>query len=199
MQCRTEVAKKLDVYVMSQCPFGVKGLDAMKEVMENFKKAGEKIDFDIHFIGDGEAGSLKSMHGQGEVDEDIREACAIKHYAKNDKYMEYIWCRNKAIKDQNWQACTGGSTGIQTDVMKKCFEGDEGKELLAKSFADSKGTGMSASPTWLANNKFKFSGIDAETIKTNICSHNKLAGCENKLSGQAPAAAGGAAQPGCGG
>ena len=57
---------------------------------------------------------------------------------------------------------------------------------------------MSASPTWLANNKFKFSGVDPETIKTNLCTHNdKLPGCENKLTGRAAPA--GAAQPGCGG
>src|SRR6201999_4145543 len=30
MQCRAEIPKKLDAFVMSQCPFGVKGLDAMK-------------------------------------------------------------------------------------------------------------------------------------------------------------------------
>jgi predicted DsbA family dithiol-disulfide isomerase len=201
MQCRPEQTKKLDVYVMSQCPFGVKGLDAMKEVIDNFKKAKEPIDFAVHYIGDGDAKSgLKSMHGPGEVDEDVREVCAIKHYSKDLKFMDYIWCRNKSIKDTNWQACTGGSTGIDTEVMKKCSEGDEGKELLSKSFAESKATGMNASPTWLANNKFKFSGIDAEGIKTNLCSHNpKLAGCENKLSGPAAPAAAGGAQPGCGG
>ncbi|MFO0761053.1 MAG: hypothetical protein U0359_31535 [Byssovorax sp.] len=197
MQCRKEMPKRLDVYVMSQCPFGVKGLDAMKEVVENFKKAGEKLDFAIHYIGDGNAKALTSMHGAGEVDEDIREACAIKHYAKDMKYMDYIWCRNKAIRDANWQACTGGSTGIDTAVIQKCFEGDEGKQLVEASFAESKATGMSASPTWLANNKYKFSGIDAEKIKQNICAHNKMAGCENTLSGK-PAPSPGGKEPGCG-
>lgn len=202
MQCRPEEPNKLEVFVMSECPFGVRGLDAMKEVIDNFKKNDAKVDFQIHFIGDGDASKLTSMHGQSEVDEDIREICAINKYAKDYKYMDYIWCRNKNIKDKNWQSCTGGSTGIDTDVMQKCFDG-EGKELLAKSFAYSKATGMSASPTWLANNKFKFSGVDAETIKTNVCSHNKLGGCDAKLSGP-PAPAGGAkgaaaAAPGCGG
>jgi predicted DsbA family dithiol-disulfide isomerase len=198
MQCRVEIPKKLDVFVMSQCPFGVKGLDAMKEVVDNFKKAGENIEFSIHYIGDGDTKALTSMHGAGEVDEDVREACAIKHYSKGLKYMDYIWCRDKSIRDANWQSCTGGTTGIDTDVIKKCFEGDEGKQLVAASFADSKAAGMGASPTWLANNKFKFSGIDPETIKTNLCAHNKLAGCDNKLSGQA-APKPGAKEPGCGG
>jgi 2-hydroxychromene-2-carboxylate isomerase len=198
MQCRSEIPKKLDVYVMAQCPFGVKGLDAMKEVTDNFKKAGEPIDFSVHYIGDGDASNLISMHGAGEVAEDVREACAIQHYGKGLKYMDYVWCRNKNIRDTNWQSCTGGSTGIDTAVIQKCSEGDEGKQLVAKSFADSKALGIAASPTWLANNKFKFSGIDAQTIKTNLCSHNaKLAGCDATLSGQAPAKPG-APQPGCG-
>jgi predicted DsbA family dithiol-disulfide isomerase len=203
MQCRPEEPGKLEVFVMSQCPFGVKGLDAMKEVLENFKKNNVSIDFKINFIGDGDAKSgLKAMHGQGEVDENIREICAIEHYGKDMKYMDYIWCRNKNIKDTNWQACTGGDTGIDTETIKKCFEGDEGKELLEKSYAYSKSLGFGASPTWLANGKFKFSGIDAQTIKTNICDHNKLAGCDATLSGppaRPQGGAAGAAAPGCGG
>jgi predicted DsbA family dithiol-disulfide isomerase len=197
MQCRKELPSRLDVFVMSQCPFGVKGLDAMKEVLDNFKKSGIAVDFAVHFIGDGDEKSLSSMHGQAEVDEDVREVCAIHHYPKNAKYMEYIWCRNKSIRDPNWQACTGGSTGIDTAVMQKCYEGEEGKRLLAASFAVSKAAGMTASPTWLANNKFKFSGVDAEKIKSNLCAHNKLPGCENTLSGK-PASAPGAKEPGCG-
>ncbi|NUO49797.1 MAG: thioredoxin domain-containing protein [Polyangiaceae bacterium] len=201
MACRPEEPNKLEVFVMSQCPFGVKGLDAMKEVLENFKKSDAKIDFQVHFIGDGDATSLKSMHGQGEVDEDIREACAIEHYGKDLKFMDYVWCRNKNIKDTNWQSCTGGDTGIDTAVIQKCFEGDEGKQLLAKSFAYSKQLGFGASPTWLANGKFKFSGVDAETIKSQVCAKNKLGGCDNKLSGPPPRPQGGAAAaaPGCGG
>ncbi len=205
LNCRTEAPKQLDVFVMSQCPFGVRGLDATKEVFENFTKAGEAVDFRVHFIGDGDEKSLSSMHGQGEVDEDIREVCAVKHYAAKRKYLDYIWCRNKNVKDANWESCTGGTTGIDTAVIKKCFEGDEGKQLLAKSFEESKAAKISASPTWLVNNKYKFSGVDPETIKTNLCNHNKLGGCDAKLSGPAPrpgaGGAGAAAQPAaaCGG
>jgi predicted DsbA family dithiol-disulfide isomerase len=195
LQCKAEEPNKLDVFVMSQCPFGVKGLDAMQEVIKNF---GGKVGFSVHFIGDGDAKSgLKSMHGPGEVDEDIREVCAAEHYAKDLKFMDYIWCRNKSIKDTNWEACTGEKTGIDAAVIKKCVE-DEGKSLLEKSFAYSKTMGIGASPTWLANGKYKFSGVDPESIKTQLCAHNKLEGCENKLSGP-PAQQGNAQPAGCGG
>ncbi len=199
LQCKPETPKKLEVFVMSQCPFGVKGLDAMKEVLANFDKAGEKLEFVVHYIGDDDATKgLTSMHGQPEVDEDMRQVCAMKHYDKDRKYLDYVWCRNKDYKSANWEACTG-SNGIDAAVIRKCFEGKEGKELLAKSFGVSNANGFGASPTWLVNGKFKFSGIDAETIKTNVCAHNKMKGCENKLTGQAPAASNGGGQaPGCG-
>ncbi len=186
LSCRKEAPNKLEVFVMAQCPFGVKGLNAMEEVLKNF---GNKIDFTIHYIGDGDAkAGLKSMHGPGEVDEDIREMCAIKHYAKDYKYMGYILCRNKDIRSADWEACTGDKTGVDKAVIKKCFEGDEGKQLLEAEFKTSQSMGIGASPTWLANNRYKFSGVDAATVGKNLCDHNKeLKGCENKLSGTAGA------------
>ena len=58
-------------------------------------------------------------------------------------------------------------------------------------FFDTSRCCRTASPTWLANNQVKFSGIDAETIKKNFCSANPgLDGCENTLSGDSGAPAG---------
>jgi len=36
--CRAEEKGKVDLFVMSNCPYGVRTVDAMKEVIENFKK-----------------------------------------------------------------------------------------------------------------------------------------------------------------
>jgi 2-hydroxychromene-2-carboxylate isomerase len=197
LTCRAEKPKKLDVFVMSQCPFGVKGLDAMKEVLEHFDKQGETIDFSVHYIGDGDAKSgLTAMHGQPEVDENIRQVCAIEHYGKGRKYLDYVWCRNKDYKSPSWEPCA--KNGIEADVIRKCSESDEGKQLLEESYAHAKALGFGASPTWLVNDKFEFSGVDAETIKTNLCAHNKLKGCDAKLSGSPPPQGGSApAQQGC--
>jgi len=186
--CRKEVPNKLEVFVMSQCPYGVRALDAMQEVLKNF---GDKMEFSVQFIGDGDAASgLTSMHGQAEVDENLREICAARHYAKKNKFMDYIWCRNKDIRSAEWKKCTGGTTGIDTAVIQKCSEGEEGKKLLEASYKLASSLGISGSPTWIANNKHKFSGIDAETIRKNLCDHNSgLKGCENKLTGNAAAPA----------
>ncbi|MBR57476.1 MAG: hypothetical protein CMH54_05380 [Myxococcales bacterium] len=193
--CRKEQKNKLDVFVMSQCPYGVRALNAMDEVLKNF---GDDLDFEIHFINDVDPNSktgFSSLKGDTEVRENIRELCAITHYPKNHKYMDYILCRNKNIRSENWQECA--VNGIDVKVIEKCSTGGEGKTLLGNDLKLAKSLGISASPTWLANNKHKFSGVDAETIRKNICIYNPgLKNCDKKLSGQAP---GGAAPAGaCG-
>ncbi|MBD3309592.1 hypothetical protein GF351_00045 [Candidatus Woesearchaeota archaeon] len=180
MVCRKEITEKLDVFVMSQCPYGTLALDAMEQVLENF---GDSIDFDIHYIAtENPDGTFNSLHGQPEVDENIRELCAIEHYPEDFRYMDYIWCRNKDITSTDWESCAE-EAGMNSSVIKLCFEGDEGKTLLSENIKLAQSLGIGASPTWLANNKFQFSGIDAETVKQQYCKANPgLKGCENTLS-----------------
>ena len=194
LACRPEIPKKLDVFVMSQCPYGVMALNAVKEVLDNFK--GD-IHFDVHYIANTDSNdknaAITSMHGPAEVDEDIRELCVMKNYKKDYKFMDYILCRNKNIRDANWKECTG-SNGIDTKKIEVCSTGDEGKKLLREDIEIAKGLNVGGSPTWLANNKTIFSGVDAETIKTNFCKDNSgLKNCDKKLSGP-PAQQGAAAQ-----
>ncbi len=193
LSCRKEEPKKLELFVMSQCPYGVQALNSMQEVLNNFNEAG--IDFNVNYIGSGTAKSgFQSLHGQGEVDENIRELCAIKKYGKKTKFMDYVLCRNKEIRSADWEKCA--VNGIEAKTIKACAEGDEGKKLLEENFKLANAMGIGSSPTWLANGKYKFAGIDANTIKTNLCSHNPtLKGCDKTLS--AAAAPSGAAQPAC--
>jgi predicted DsbA family dithiol-disulfide isomerase len=180
LECREETPQKLDLFVMSQCPFGTQALDSMKEVLDNF---GDEIDFNVHYIAnDNGDGTFRSLHGQPEVDENIRELCAMNYYPDDYKYMEYVWCRNKDIQSTNWEQCAQ-EAGMSVTMLKNCFEGEEGKELLRKSIKLTNELGIGASPTWLANNRVQFSGVDAETVRKNYCASNPdLEGCENTLS-----------------
>jgi predicted DsbA family dithiol-disulfide isomerase len=186
--CREEIPKNLKVFAMSMCPFGVQGLDAMKEVLGALKD----ITFDIHYIADynEETGEFSSLNRQPEVDENIRQLCAMKHYPENYKYMDYIWCRNKNIRSPDWMPCAT-EAGLDAEKIKACSEGEEGKQLLIEDIKIAQALGIGASPTWLANNKHQFSGVAAEAIKTGICSRNPgMTGCDVTLSGSAEAPAG---------
>jgi len=180
--CRRETLKKLDLFVMSQCPYGVQAMNATKEVLNNF---GQNINFGLHYIASElPDGTFQSLHGQGEVDEDIRELCAVKYYSKS--YLDYVWCRNKNLQS-DWTDCAANFPKI-----KACFEGSEGKALLSENIKLGNELGIGASPTWLVNNKYMFNGLDAETVRANFCQYNKAAGCENTLSSSGAAAAGAA-------
>jgi predicted DsbA family dithiol-disulfide isomerase len=181
--CRPEIAGRLDVFVMSQCPFGVLALDAMREVLDAF---GDEIQLNVHYIADRDGDGFRSLHGQPEVDENIRELCAIKHFGKNRKYMDYIWCRNQDIRSADWQKCTGAN-GVATATLERCATGPEGVELLAADIKIGQQLGIEASPSWLVNNRVQFSGITPADVQRNICEHNpQFKGCAKKLSDQRP-------------
>lgn len=133
---------KLDLYVMSQCPFGTKAEDV---IFPAVKSLGENVDFNLYFIAN-EPQPLKfgSLHGQAEVDENIRHLCAMKLFPK--QYMDFILERNLNIFDTNWQAAAK-KVGIDPALMEACVSGDEGKKLLSESAKVSNDRGARGSPT----------------------------------------------------
>jgi predicted DsbA family dithiol-disulfide isomerase len=183
--CRAEKKGRLDVFVMSQCPYGVLGLNSMKEVLDAF--SGE-LEFGVHYIASEKDGEFSSMHGPGEVAENMRELCAMKYYPNKFKYMDYIWCRNEDIRSDDWKKCAGGN-GIDAAKIEKCATGNEGKSLHSEAIKLAEMLKIGGSPTWMVNNRYTFNGIAAADIQKQICEHNKdLKGCAKQLSGQAPGA-----------
>ncbi len=185
--CREEKKATLDLFVMSQCPYGTKAFDIMPPVLNAFK---DELDFNVNFIAtEVEPGKFNTLHGQPEVDENIRELCAIKNYPKDHEYMKYITCRNKNITSTEWKGCVE-EAGMDLAIMKTCSEGAEGIELHSENIKLGNKLGVSASPTWLVNNKYKFSGLTSQLVQTEICNHNPdLNGCNVDLSNTASTSA----------
>jgi len=179
-QCRTNVDKKLDLFIMSHCPYGIQALNSLKEVFGAVKD----LKFNIHFIADysNATGSFNSLHGQTEVDDDMRELCVMKYYPDNNKYMDFIWCRNNNISSSVWESCAT-SNGMDAVKLADCVR-TEGVNLLKENIKLSQDLKIGASPTWLANNKYEFSGLAAQDIKTGICKYNLgMVGCDKTLTG----------------
>ena len=194
MACRAESPKTLEVFIMSQCPYGVMGVTAMKDVLDAF---GKDVAFTIHYIGEEANGELQSMHGPGEVAENIRALCAAKLYGKNNKYLDYLWCRGKGSPQDDWKSCATGA--IKADAIEKCATSDEGKNLLREDIKIAQALDIAASPTWVVNGKTVFNGVAPGDIQKNYCGKNEgLAGCSAKLKTmeELRAEAGQAAGPG---
>ena len=205
MACRAETAKTLEAFIMSQCPYGVMGVSAMEDVLKAF---GKDVALTIHYIADDAGGQVQSMHGPGEVEEDIRGLCAAKLYGRNNKYLDYLWCRGKGTPQDDWKTCATGA--IRADAIEKCATSDEGKNLLKEDLKIAKALDIAASPTWVVNGKTTFNGIAPGDIQKNYCGKNAgLAGCSVKLKtmeemraemgqGPGPGGPGGAPPPGGG-
>jgi hypothetical protein len=185
--CRPETAKQLDLFVMSQCPFALQAEGSLDAFL---KAIGPDVDFRMHFIVDHDGKQFQSMHGQAEVDEDMRQACAQKHYAKDRKFLKYIACRNKARVSGDWKKCAVG--GIDAKVIDACARGKEGLALLDADMRLGNDLGVNGSPTWMANNRHLFMGLSPEAIRQGYCDRNPgLKGCEKKLSDDAGNLSGG--------
>lgn len=180
MSCRIEKSRELRVFVMSHCPFAIKVLDAMEEVLDNFGHDRSKIDFRVEFVGELRDGELHSMRGEEEVAEDLRQICAQHHYGDRYQFMDYILCRNKNMASREWEVCATGA--IRADVIRECAEGSLGRQLLLESFELSKALGFTGSPSWLLGNRYSMQGRDPETIKNEFCAHNELPECSRLLT-----------------
>jgi hypothetical protein len=186
--CRPSKNKKLDLFVMSQCPYGAKAMIAAKEFSDHFK--GD-VALDVHFIGNVQGDQLSSLHGPAEVDEDVRERCAIEHYSKDNQFLRYLACRSRDYKNAEWKPCAE-EAGMDAAVIQKCFDGN-GKQLVTQSFAFAESLKIGASPTFIVNNKRDFNAITASQIQQEYCKDNpSLAACKDTIA--EPAAPAGQAQ-----
>jgi len=143
---------KLDLYVMSMCPFGIQ---AENVIFPAVKSLGRLAKLRLHYIAseepalpgpDGKTAKpvFQSLHGQPEVDEDIRQLCVMKHYP--NRYMDFILERNLNIRDTDWQSAAK-KVGINPAKIEACVAGNEGAELLSASIKESKARKAHSSPT----------------------------------------------------
>jgi len=190
LTCRPEQPNRLEVFVMSQCPFGVLALNSMKEVMGAF---GDTLQFQVHYLADETApGTFESLHGAGEVEEDLRQVCVQRLARKTSDFLAYLWCRNEDLSSSDWQKCLP-DRALRKKVQD-CLAGTQGREWLSADLKVGEGLGVGASPTWLVNNRHLANGLTPAEIQQMVCEHNPgLAGCKTPLSegpGNLPAGGG---------
>jgi len=177
--CREEKKNSLMLFIMSDCPYGKLAVEALKELADNFES---NLQYEVHYIAsEVSEGVFNSLHGTYEADEDIVQLCVNKHSPA--QWLDYINCRSlEGIKGNDWHVCAN-QTNVDIAKVEACANGAEGKQLLAEDIKIAEGLGISASPTWIANNRYQFGGIYAETVKTQFCKYNSnTKGCENTLN-----------------
>ena len=155
----------VDLYVMSQCPYGVQAEQAFESLIEDI---GDEFTLNINYIGRGDADNLESLHGENEVNGNIIQLCAKKY--ESDDHFKLLSCMNKeptSIPD-NWEKCAE-KLDMDVDQLKECYDGKEGKQMLADSFALAEKAGAQGSPTFFINNEPYEGKRDTKSLYRVIC------------------------------
>lgn len=181
---------KVDLYVMSFCPYGNQAEDTMLPV---YKLLKGKVDFNIKYIVNANKDQIQSLHGQTEVDQDARELAVAALYGK-DKLWEFMAAINsKCGRDGSCWETEAKNIGMDAKKIKDYVD-KQGTEALKKEAQDSGTNGVSGSPTMMINGvetQSVYEYGNSEAYKQAICSafNNPPAECSNALSAGSGASA----------
>lgn len=193
LPCREEIPSTLDLFVMSQCPFGTQALGAMYEVTKHF---GEEMTLKVHWIVSLEPASLIddevrethcvvrgeealcSLHGAEEARENLRQACVQALY-DTAHFMDYARCMTGPA-GLGWEECAAAAD-LDPEAVSGCASGQEGWELLVQDASLSDVLGVNASPTYIWNNRFEEGVLPAPgNVADQMCLFNpEMPGCES--------------------
>ncbi len=171
--CAKEGKLQLEFFIMSYCPYGVRYVDGVLNAMAN--DLGDNLDWTPYYILDrDEKGKLTSMHGQTEVDEDLRGICIREKFGRS-KWLSYMNCFSREIFSKRnapdakeWKYCAIQAE-MNPDDIETCFK-NEADKLAEKDMRLSATYSANGSPTAVYNCSKQIVGaIPYKDIKTQIC------------------------------
>lgn len=179
----------VELYVMSYCPYGNQ---AEEGIIPALKLLGDSVDFKLRYIVSKSGDSYNSLHGNDELEQDVRELCIQKHMP--DKFLDYILAVNKACSLQNINDCwktEAEKLSIDTAKIEKCAA-EEKTALLDAEIAATEQYSVSGSPTTIINGGLYTGGRTAEAFKQGMCSafNNAPEACNTTLDSTGAAATG---------
>ncbi|WP_164490066.1 choice-of-anchor Q domain-containing protein [Runella sp. SP2] len=141
---KTKDKIKLDLFVMSQCPFGVRAEETLLPLVSEL---GERVEFKLHFVGWLDQNQrIESMHGQTEVDENFRQVVIAKLYPA--LLTRYLLARAKNYQSNDWKS-VAQPLGILPQVVEETMASAEGQQWLLEAIRPSMEQKIYASPTVL--------------------------------------------------
>lgn len=149
---RPEKPNTLEIFVMSQCPFGVMAENSVFDA-EAAKLLPEGLKVEIHYIGDAKkddkgAWQFSSLHGEPEWQENARQLFIAKKFP--DKFRAYLAERNKDYASKDWEKAAKAA-GL--DAAAVTAGEAEAKDLLAENFKIANALGISTSPSFVLNGR----------------------------------------------
>ena len=151
----------LEVFVMSQCPYGVRVEDLIVKAKKEGKFPADKTVKIRYIVSYDERNGFNSMHGSGEWEEDVRQLLIAKYYPS--KFWKYLEIRNKDYRSSRWDKAME-QAGINVKKLMKKFD-TEGMELLKAEAKHTAEFGVGASPTLIWEGKVQLGLDTAATLE----------------------------------
>ena len=168
----------LEIFVMSQCPYGVMAENLVIQA-KNEGKIPSDVTIRLRYIVsyDKANNEFRSLHGSAEWEEDVRQLLIAKYYP--EKLWKYLEIRNKDYRSSRWDKAMQDA-GINVNKIMKKFD-TEGMELLKAEAAYGQEYNINASPSFLWEGK--------EALDFGSVSKKEGLGFLNPSQGKAGAAA----------
>lgn len=139
----------LEVFVMSQCPFGAMAENLIIQAQKE-GKVPQDVQIKLRYVvGYHPEAGFQSLHGSAEWEENVRQLLIAKYYPK--KLWKYLEIRNKDYRSSRWDKAME-EAGINVKKIMKKFD-IEGVEMLKEEAKYGQEYAVSASPTFLWEGK----------------------------------------------
>ena len=134
---------ELDLFVMSQCPYGVRAENQIIDLMK-LERLPKDLKINVRYIAsEGRNGNgFDSLHGSAEWEEDVRQIIIREKYPK--KFWKYLEIRNKDYRSSLWDRAAE-EAGINPRIFTKYW--NFGLEKLKEDIKITEDYKVSASPT----------------------------------------------------
>ncbi|MBI2071264.1 MAG: hypothetical protein HYT79_11780 [Elusimicrobia bacterium] len=153
-------SKNLDLFIMSQCPYGVAAQRAVLSA-EKDGKFPKDVQLSYRYIVDKEGQSpegtpiFRSLHGDGELEENIRQMVLQRHMP--DKLNCYLGKRLENINSSLWSDVLE-SCGVDMAKFKQLYK-ENSAELVESDYKLVESLGVRSSPTFIWRGRYALTGL----------------------------------------
>jgi|GEM_PF-7106323 len=160
--CEVNDSIKLILFLVAECPYCQKfELETLTNLTKDF---GSKLVIEPHYLfGEFSNGTLTSMHGQAEYEENLRQICAN----QQGKWLNYTLCVDN---NGTWSSCVS-QAGLNLTKFNECYD-NEAISIARDDLELAVEYNIQGTPTIIFNCNLLYVGqwTNYTIIKDDVCS-----------------------------
>ena len=158
---------EIQLFIMSDCPAGNMAEDNLLSVI---KSLNGKMDFEPVYIISNYGGKYASLHGQYELDQDVREKLVFMMYG-TQTWIDYVTAINEQCNSNNMKECwaeVAEQYDMDVEAIEAAFE-EQFEDIVTSEAQKTMEAEITASPTLIVNGQYTKGAKNAESYQALIC------------------------------